>query len=63
MTCVYTETPYDNSPRVFSIINHIDLLSLQHLAFRSHCMHVQIPWRRQMHVPLPCPEKGSHEQQ
>lgn len=37
--------------------------SLQHPALRRHCVHVPVPGRRQVHVPLPRSAKGGHEQQ
>lgn len=46
-----------------SLTNLISVLSLQHPALRGHCVHVPVPRRRQVHVPLPSSEKGGHEQQ
>lgn len=46
----------------FRVTNLISVLP-QHLALRGHRVHVPVPGRRQVHVPLPSPEKGGHEQQ
>lgn len=41
----------------------LSVLSPQHPALRGHCVHVPVPRRRQVHVPLPSSKKGGHEQQ
>lgn len=46
----------------FNVTNLISVLP-QHLALRGHRVHVPVPGRRQVHVPLPSPEEGGHEQQ
>lgn len=57
---MFSTVKYTGGP---CVTNLISVRSPQHPALRGHCVHVPVPRRRQVHVPLPGSEKGGHEQQ